>query len=382
MSTNRFAALLIALSTSTLFPNIASAGPWSIYEIGNLGGTETSVYGINSRGQVVGQSDLVGDRIQHAFLTGINGVGITDLTPASNIGTSGRDINASGQIIGNLDATFSTGNRGFITNANGAALTAIGTFPSQRTIVFGLNDLGQAVGDFLPAAGSSRRAFVTDSSGLILTELGTLGGNTSRARDLNDRGQIIGRSSVADTTQGFHAFITGANGVGMRDLGTLGGNYSEAFDINSSGQVIGVSTLANSPFERVFITGPDGVGMVDIGSGLSSFYSFAGSINSSGQVAGYFALDADELVIHAFVTAANGAGAVDLNSLVTLADGNYFTYASGINDRGQIVANSASGRAYLLTPSSVPEPGSFSMLLTGMGLAGFVSRQRMANHKT
>jgi hypothetical protein len=52
---------------------------------------------------------------------------------------------------------------------------------------------------------------------------------------------------------------------------------------------------------------------------------------------------------------------------VTLADGDYLTNAKAINDLGQIVATSASGNAYLLSP--VPEPSSI-VLLCGAGVGG------------
>ncbi len=62
------------------------------------------------------------------------------------------------------------------------------------------------------------------------------------------------------------------------------------------------------------------------------------------------------------------------------------TYATGINDRGQIVGNGTyDGQylAFLLTPGAVPEPSTWAMLLlgfAGLGFAGY--RRARAGHAT
>jgi probable HAF family extracellular repeat protein len=74
-------------------------------ELGTLGGDYTVAYAINNAGEVVGQSALeAGARNPHAFITGPNGVGMTDLNslvdlPEGVILTSAGDINNNGQVI-------------------------------------------------------------------------------------------------------------------------------------------------------------------------------------------------------------------------------------------------------------------------------------------
>jgi len=68
---------------------------------------------------------------------------------------------------------------------------------------------------------------------------------------------------------------------------------------------------------------------------------------------------------HAFVYGVLGQTVIDLNTLVD-PPGVVLDRAVAIKDRGQILANSANGRAYLLTP--VPEPGSWAMLVCGLAL--------------
>ena len=119
---------------------------------------------------------------------------------------------------------------------------------------------------------------------------------------------------MASIGWGSHAFITGADGNGMRDLGTFGGDHNYAYSINEAGQVVGWSS------GHAFITGPDGEGMID------------------------------------------------LNSLVDLPDGVFLHDAVGINNAGQVIA----------LGGLIPEPEIYAMLLTGLGLIGFMARRKKA----
>jgi probable HAF family extracellular repeat protein len=106
--------------------------------------------------------------------------------------------------------------------------------------------------------------------------------------------------------------------MGMTDLGTLGGNYSVAIGINDAGQVVGRSGTAAEGLEHAFITGP------------------------------------------------NGAGMVDLNSLVNLPPGVILAYAFGINNAGQVIA---------MAPA-IPEPEVYALFLAGLALVGFMARRK------
>lgn len=101
----------------------------------------------------------------------------------------------------------------------------------------------------------------------------------------------------------------------MRDIGTLGGRGSYAHGINDAGQVVGVSDTAEG-FPHAFITGP------------------------------------------------NGAGMIDLNSLVNAP----LEEATAINNAGQVVA--------VGVIPAVPEPEIFALFVAGLALTGFMARQR------
>ena len=87
-------------------------------------------------------------------------------------------------------------------------------------------------------------------------------------------------------------------------------------------------------------------------------------INEAGQVVGYSRTPAGSY--HAFITGPNGVGMSDLNTLVHMPDGVVLTNATGINNVGQIIA--------VTTP--VPEPETYALLLTGLGLIGVMAHRR------
>jgi len=75
-------------------------------DIGTLGGFISSAYGINASGQVVGFSYVAGSTDSHAFVTGANGAGMTDLNTLVTLGggvslVEAMAINGRGQIVAN-----------------------------------------------------------------------------------------------------------------------------------------------------------------------------------------------------------------------------------------------------------------------------------------
>ena len=194
--------------------------------------------GINDTGQVTG--DIVG----HGFVTGPNGVGTLSRFDGYPTG-----INDAGQVVG---YSFTESSEYiFITGANGVGMTDLGTLGGANSYASDINDAGQVAGVSRTADGS-QHAFITGPNGVGMTDLGTLGGIDSFAYGINDAGQVVGYSfTVKDDYSSYHAFITGPNGVGMTDLNSLvvnpaGGTFIEtANGINNHGQVI--VTVAGVP---------------------------------------------------------------------------------------------------------------------------------------
>jgi probable HAF family extracellular repeat protein len=364
-------------------PTVVSAD-WSFTGLGTLGGVESFASSINDSGQIVGKSDVefVGGGATHAFVTGPNGVGMTDLHPfeltpgSSSFATA---INNSGQVTGGAwDDDHTALPSTFITGPNGAGMTDLGTFGGLTSNPSGINDSGQVVGQFYDG---DYRAFITGPNGTGMTELNIPNLTPSSISGINNSGQVAGQRSYDGN---YHSFITGSNGVGITELETLRGvTSSTATGINNSGQVIGYST------GYTFVTGPDGVGVTNLGS-LGGLSSLAFGINDSGEIVGRSATGTES--DHAFIF--SHGGMTDLSLLApVVASGWENITPIDINNNGQIVGfgKNSDGitEAFLLsyTPDTVftpqpiyippvPEPETYLMLLAGLGLIGFIVRRR------
>jgi probable HAF family extracellular repeat protein len=130
-------------------------------------------------------------------------------------------------VAGWSNPRFSGDDHAFITGPNGVGITDLGTLGSSGNYANAINDNGQVAGLI---SGGNVRAFITDPNGSDMAVLDK--GLGTWAYGMNNAGQVVG--TFLD--QGDHAFITGANGTGMRDLGTLGGRDSVAYDTTMLGR--------------------------------------------------------------------------------------------------------------------------------------------------
>lgn len=220
-----------------------------------------------------------------------------------------------------------------------------------------------------------------------ISHLGALGGGYSLAFDGNASGQIVGESSISSVTKYTHATLW-ENG-NIVNLGTLGGNYSQATGINDNNQIVGYSTLTgdNAYHATLWENG----NVVDLGT-FGGTYSQAMDLNNLKQIVGY-SFDANEKQ-HASVWS-NGF-VIDLNTLSILSGtGWVLENAFEIDGNGQIIGTgwfNGSRQYWQLTPdsadawnlsedvtvppSAVPLPATLPLMLSGLGVLGFVSRRR------
>jgi probable HAF family extracellular repeat protein len=220
-----FIAVIIALGLGTA----QASNEYRLIDLGTLGGRESHAYGMNDRGQVVGDA-ITATGASHAFLWD-KGV-MTDLGTLGGTGSAARAINDRGQVVG---------------------LSTIAT--------------GEV------------RAFLWEKG--VMTDLGTLTGvGNSAAQGINNRGQVVGWSNTA--TDAGHAFLWDKGH--MIDLGALDDGNTSASAINDDGDVVGSAWLANQDVNRAFLW-KNGV-MTALEPLPGDSEGAASSINSRGQVVG------------------------------------------------------------------------------------------------
>jgi probable HAF family extracellular repeat protein len=219
-------------------------------DLGAIGGgtfASSAAYGINHRGDIVGQTTVTSTEPPHAFLYR-NGV-MNDLGTGFGPGSFSRawDINQRGQIVGERSRTQSAAVRAFLYQSG--SFLDLGTLGGHDPFPFGIDsiayaisDRGQIVGTALPPD-PPLHAFLWQDG--VMQDLGTLGGNSeaTQAFGINNSGAIVGVSQTLSDVM--HAFLW-RDGV-IQDLGTLGGDSSHAYAINRAGQIVGGSRTRTSP---------------------------------------------------------------------------------------------------------------------------------------
>jgi probable HAF family extracellular repeat protein len=304
-----------------------------------VGGGFQNVSAINDSGLITGQAlvNVQGRRTQGAAIS--FGSSITFLQVSGLLGLP-QDINNSGMVAlvinnpNDANGMPVSGNRAGIVSS-GQRSTLLGDLPGTlMSEASSINNVGQVAGNtFRRLADGSTEITATLWNGVTPVALGTLGGNRSAARGINDLGQIIGESFISGNTE-TRAFIF--SGGSLQSLPTLTDTRSSsANSINNLGQSVGRTTFNN-------------------------------------------------LNARASATLWENGRAFDLNDLVdqSVRDaGIRIIFANSINDRGQIVGVAQNVRnnqfiSYLLTPSAIPEPATWVLLIIGFGGIGASLRYR------
>jgi probable HAF family extracellular repeat protein len=374
----------------------------TIYDLGTLGGTNSSGYAVNDAGGVAGDSQT-GSAAYHAFrYDGTPGSGVMrDLSTLGGTASGGYDINTSGQVAGFSQITGDGASHAIRydgTPGSGGIMRDLGSLGGD-SFGWALNDAGQVAGESYLPGNTAVRAFRYDGTpggGGVMRDLGTLGGQNSRGFGINNAGQVGGFSEIApgapfgDTA--YHAFrydgTPGSGGV-MRDLGTLGGRESFGGSVNDAGRVTGYSYITgDEAFHAFRYDGSPGSGgvMRDLGT-LGGANSFGVSLNDAGQVAGWSEIagsstqhaflysgtpgvDGRMIDLDAWLDADNPAeGAKWALNIAKLSDSGWIT-GSGIYDADGPGGVAGAERAFLLDASAlVPEPGGLALLTASGALA-------------
>ena len=325
------------VANSPIVPQTMPSAPYTITDLGTLGGTTTKGMGINEDGHIAGASQS--GSYLYAFLW--DDATMTNLGDLGGQGSWAYDVNDSNQVVGGSPLGGGN-NHAFLWQQSGG-MQDLGTLGGPDSYAFEINSTGQAVGYACCAPTTYlSHAVLWGSGGIVdLGDLDPLWPAISAAYGLNDAGQVVGGSY--DEFANFHAFLW-QNG-GMQDLGTLGGDYSAAEAINENGQVVGTARLANGTPHAFLWDG----GMQDLGA-LTWDQSIAYDINDKGQVVGTLQTGPNS---HAFVWA-NGQ-MQDLNNLIPANSGWVLQEARAINNKGRITGFgtfNGQTRAFLLIPQA------------------------------
>lgn len=330
------------------------------------GATTGSVTAINNQGQVVGSIFDLSYPRTHATLW--NGSTPTDIGTFGTLNGSQSNaigVNNTGVIVGSADYQAVVW--------NGSTTVILGTGSANS-----INTFGQVVG----TSGAPGGMHATLWNGTTATDLGTLGGSSSGACSINDNGEIVGSSAPAGDPIAFLGFggvgyyasyATLWNETTITNLGTLGGGISWASSINNAGQVVGTSYLAGNAVKHATLW--TGTVATDLGT-LGGVDSYAYDINNFGQIVG---------TDQGRATLWDGTDATDLNSFLddSLRNSGWYLYSAvSINDGGAIVGSARNGltgqiQPYLLSPATVPEPGTYFLFLTAMLLLTFFQKRKV-----
>lgn len=163
-------------------------------DLGTLGGVFGFSNDVNERGQVVGQSDLLGDLVNHPFFWD-HGV-LTDLGTLGGDNGEATALNDAGQVIGSADLPGSQAHHTVLWQHG--EMTDLGTVDGDPcSNESAINSRGQIVGTTTNCEGVILHPFLWENGGPMvdLQSLVVSGSSVTLlgAADINDRGEIVGK---------------------------------------------------------------------------------------------------------------------------------------------------------------------------------------------
>lgn len=207
-------------------------------DLGTLGGFHSFAWSINDRTEVVGESEVAGQKF-HAFLWRNGAMEDLGTIPGRDESLA-TDINNRGQIVGYASIRLGGQNRAFLWE-NGV-MTDIGTLPGHGGAeAWALNEQGDILGvswEVISAQGTPgpRRPFLRRNGQMLpITELPELYAFPAR---LNERRDLVVTARPGDGAN--HGFSR--VGGDIFDWGQFANLYGRGNDINESGISVGAAS--------------------------------------------------------------------------------------------------------------------------------------------
>lgn len=308
---------------------------------------EYRVSEINNRGVMAGDFSV---------FDGYGGTYTVDKSGLHPIGGTGNgyehhvvDMNERGQVLVNGEVSRNDWIHSYLYRGDGQPAIDISVTELDYSRDGGLNNHGHVVA----TAGSVReRVFYYDGTQSRYLDLGLPKGSRVMSLSLNDAETLVGATDN-DAVRAFKV----ENG----QLSLLEG-MADAYAINNAGQILGAT-----------ITGQSAIRNADGSLRLLDFRT-SENLNGLGWTVGWAEVGAAR---HGFLY--RDGRSYDLNSLLRAADAGQWVLSEGldVNDKGQIVGTGLfNGKAMPFLATPVPEPGSYALMLCGLGVVGWAARQR------
>jgi probable HAF family extracellular repeat protein len=279
-------ALLVTGSvlSTTSFAN-AAAYTFTQIDVPFVGASDTTIFGINDRGEVVGSYRDAAFQSHGFFRDAAANFSSIDVPFLNASNTIVYGLNNQGEIVGSYNTGAFQNLHGFVLQQGQFHQIDVPFPSSSNTEAFGINEQGEIVGGYFLASmrGGSERGFL-DSSG-VFTSLQFPSAETTETNGINNTGQIVGDFSDANFNQ--HGFVLRDGVFQVIDVPS-GTNGTVAFGVNDLGQIVG------DYFTGEFIAGTHGF-LLDAGvfntidvPFLGSFNTVVRGINNRGDLVGFF----------------------------------------------------------------------------------------------
>jgi uncharacterized membrane protein len=284
-------------------------------------------------------------------------------------------INDRGEVVGSYrDAAFQS--HGFFRDAaSNFAPVDVPFLNASNTTAYGLNNQGQIVGSYNTGAFQNLHGFVLQQGQFHAIDVPFSGSSNTEAFGINGQGEIVGGYFLSSMRGGSEHGFLDSSGV-FTSLEVPSAELTEVNGISNTALIVGSFSDANFN-QHGFVLKEGLFQVIDDPSATNGTRAFG--VNDLGQIVGdYFTAEFGGRV-HGFLLDAGVFNAIDVPFR-----GSFNTVVRGINDRGDLVGlfSDAQGEhGFIATPqTAVPEPS--SVLLLGVGIAALFRFRAGVNRRT